>query len=54
MEIHKSKKDRQDNGQKKKDKGTKNDLQYTTTQKAKDRATRTPLKAEVIWGVPEE
>ena len=35
-------KDRQYNGQKKKDKKTNNDLQ-NTTQKTKDRETRTPL-----------
>jgi hypothetical protein len=38
----KSKKDRQHNGQKKKDKGTNSDLQ-TITHKTKDRITRTPL-----------
>ena len=37
------KKDRQETGQKKKDKKTNNDLQ-NTTQKTKDRVTRTPLK----------
>jgi len=36
-------KNRQRNGQKKKNKRTNNDLQ-TNTQKIKDRATRTPLK----------
>jgi hypothetical protein len=36
-------KDRQHNGQKKKDKGTNNDLQ-NTTQKTKGRATHTSLK----------
>ena len=36
-------KDRQYNGQKKKDKRKNNDVQ-NTTQKTKDRATRTPLK----------
>ena len=39
----KSKKDRQYNGQRKKDKRTNNDLQ-NVTQETKDRATRTPLK----------
>ena len=43
IRIRKSKKNRQRNGQKKKDKRTNNDLQ-NTTQKTKDRATRTPLK----------
>ena len=43
--IYKSKKDRQDNGQQKKDKRTNNDLQ-NTAQKTKDRVTRTPLKTE--------
>ena len=37
------KKDRQETGQRKKDKKTNNDLQ-NTTQKTKDRVTRTPLK----------
>ena len=41
--IHKSKKDRQHNGQTKR---TDNNLQ-NTTQKTKDRATRTPLKQEM-------
>jgi hypothetical protein len=36
----KSKKDKQHNGQKKKDKGTNNDLQ-NITQKTKDQSTRT-------------
>ena len=38
-------KDRQHNGQKKKDKRTNNDLQ-NITYKTKDRVTRTPLKTE--------
>ena len=38
-----SKKDRQYNGQKKKDKMANNDLQ-NSTHKTKDRVTRTPLK----------
>ena len=42
--IRKSKKNRQHNGQKKKDKRTNNNLQ-NITQKTKDRATRTPLKS---------
>ena len=42
IRIRKSK-DRQHNGQKKKDKRTNNDLQ-NTTHKTKDRVTRTPLK----------
>jgi len=41
IRIHKSK-DRQHNGQKKKDKGINNDLQ-NITHKTKDRVTRTPL-----------
>jgi len=48
IKIRKSK-NRQHNGQKKKDKRTNNDLQ-NTTQKTKDRATRTPLKTEVEGG----
>ena len=43
IRICKSKKDRQHNVQKKKDKGTNNDLQHIT-HKTKDRVTRTPLK----------
>ena len=43
IRIHKSKKNRQHNGLKKKDKRTNNDLQ-NTTHKTKDRATRTPLE----------
>ena len=39
--IRKSKKDRQHNGRKKKDKRTNNDLQ-NITYKTKDRVTRTP------------
>ena len=42
----KIKKDRQHNGQKKKDKGTNNDLQ-NTTQITKDRAN--PTKNPVMW-----
>ena len=44
IRIHKSKKDRQRNRQKKKDKWTNNDLQKNITNKIKDRVTRTPLK----------
>jgi hypothetical protein len=40
--IHKPKKYRQPNGQKKKDNGTNNDLQ-NIIHKTKDRVTRTPL-----------
>jgi len=43
IRICKSKKDGQHNDQKKRDKRTNNDLQ-NTTQKTKDRVTRTPLK----------
>jgi hypothetical protein len=52
IRIHKSKKDRQYNSQKKKDKRTNNDLQ-STTQKTKDWVTRTPRKPEVNSGAPE-
>ena len=44
--IRKSKKNRQHNGQKKKDTRTNNDLQ-NITHKTKDRVTRTPLKTGV-------
>ena len=43
IRIHKSKKGRQHNDQKKKAKGTNNNLQ-NITHKTKDRVTRTPLK----------
>jgi hypothetical protein len=43
IRIRKSKKDRQHNDQKKKDKRTNNDLQ-NTTHTTKDRVTRTQLK----------
>ena len=43
VRIRKSKKDRQHNGQKQKDKRTNNDPQ-NITHKTEDRATRTPLK----------
>jgi hypothetical protein len=45
-------KDRQHNGQMKKDKRTNNDLN-NTTQKTKDRATRTPQKPGVNLAAPE-
>jgi hypothetical protein len=45
IRIRKSKKDRQCNGQKKKDERTNNDLQNITHKKTKDRVTRTPLKS---------
>ena len=51
IKICKSK-DRQQNGKKKRDKRTNNDLR-NTTQKTKDRATRTPLKTGLNSGVPE-
>ena len=47
-----SKKDRQHNGQKKKNKRTNNDLQ-NTTQKTKNQATWTPLKTLVNSDAPE-
>ena len=43
IRINKSKKDKQYNGQKKKDKSTNNDLKHNT-QKTKDRVTPIPLK----------
>jgi hypothetical protein len=43
IRIRKSKKDRQHNGKKKRDKRTNNDLQNTTL-KTNDRTTRIPLK----------
>jgi len=49
IKIHKSKKDRQHNRQKKKDKGTNTDLQNITN-KIKDRVT--PLKTGVNSGSP--
>jgi hypothetical protein len=45
-------KDRQHNGQKKKNKRTNNAIQ-NITQKTKDRATRTPLKQGMNSGNPE-
>ena len=52
IRIRKSKKSRQHNGQKKKDKRTNNDLQ-NITQKNKERVTRTPLKQGMDSGDPE-
>jgi len=52
IRIRKSKKDRQHNGQKKKDKRRNNDLQ-NITYKIKDRVTRTPIKTGVHSGAPE-
>jgi hypothetical protein len=49
--IRKSKKDRQHNEQKKKDKKKSYDLQ-SITHKTKDRVTRTPLKAGVDSSAP--
>jgi hypothetical protein len=49
IRIRKSRKDRQHSGLSKEDKRTNNDLQ-NTTQKTKDRVTRTPLK---LGGAPE-
>ena len=51
IRISKSK-DKQHNGQKKRDKKTNNDLQ-NITHKTKDRVTRTPLKPGVNSGAPE-
>jgi len=53
IRSRKSKKNRQYNGQKKKDKRTNNDLQ-NTTQKTKDRVTQNPLKQGVNSCAPEE
>ena len=50
--ISRKSKDRQHNGQKKKDKRTNHDLQ-NITYKTKDRVTRTPLKTGANSGVPE-
>jgi hypothetical protein len=53
IRIHKSKKNRQHNGQKRKYKRTNNDIQ-NTTQKTKDRVTRIPLKIRgELRGTPE-
>ena len=46
------KKDKQHNDQKKRDRRPNNNLQ-NTTQKTKDRVTRTPLKTGVNSGAPE-
>ena len=53
MRIRKLKQDRQQNGQKKIDKRTNNNLQ-NIAQKTKDRVTRTLLKPGVNSGAPEE
>ena len=52
IRIYKSKKNRQHNGQMKKDKRTNNELQHIS-QKIKARATRTPLRPEVNSCAPE-
>ena len=52
IRFGKSKKDRQNNLQKKKAKRTNNDLQ-NITHKTKDRVTRTPLKTGINSGAPE-
>jgi hypothetical protein len=52
IRIHISKRNRQDNGQKKNFKTTNNDLQKHT-HRAKNRVTRTPLKTRVNSGAPE-
>ena len=51
IRLRKSK-DKQQNGKKKKDKRTNNDLQ-NTTHKTKDHVTRTPPKTGVNSGAPE-
>ena len=48
IRIRKSKKDKQLNIQKKREKLTNNDLQ-SITEKTKDRETRTPLRIISIW-----
>ena len=53
IRIRKFVKEREHNGQKKKDKRTNNDLP-NTTQKTKDRAKRTQLKSGVNLGALEE
>ena len=54
IRIRISKKKRQHNGQKKKDKETINDLQNIHhTYNTKDRVTRTPIKPGVNSGAPE-
>ena len=52
IRSRKLKKDRQYNGNIKKDKGTNNGLQITT-QKTKGRETRTPLTSGVNSGIPD-
>ena len=52
IKIHKSKKDKLHNGQKKRDKRTNNDLQ-TITQKTTNRATWNQLKPGMNSGAPE-
>ena len=52
IRSRKSKKERQHNGQKKKEKGANNDLK-NTTQKTKELATQTPLKTGVNSCAPE-
>jgi hypothetical protein len=49
MRIRQSKKDRQYNGQKKKDKRTNNNLQ-NITRKTTDRVTQTQLIDDLSWG----
>jgi hypothetical protein len=48
IRIHKSKKNRQHNGQKKQTKKTNNDLQ-NITHKTKDQVTQTPLKKYAVF-----
>ena len=50
--IRKSNENRQHNNQQKRDKVTNNDLK-NTTQKTKDRVSRTPLKHVLKSGAPE-
>jgi hypothetical protein len=52
IRIRKSKKNRQHNDQKKKVKGTNNNIQ-NTIEETKDRAALTPLKTGVNSSVPE-
>jgi hypothetical protein len=51
ISIHKSKKNRQSNDQKKKYKRTNNELQ-SIRYKSKDRETRTPVSTGVYSGIP--
>ena len=53
IRIRKSKKDRQNNGKKKKRTKGQTTIGKTLHIKTKDRVTRTPLKPEVNSGVPE-